>query len=209
MQIKTRSEPIWNKESVKTRAKRWIGLVLLPSLITFVPRSFDKVRTTKSLLSTRFPAWSQDKSEKNAEKMNFVRRREVKGRKDAWKKRMAMRRGWIKKKTKRRKKNIFCSCRGNRSDFEIPRDSANCELQCGKRKLLPVIHSGIQITIHVTNVKCRNKYDFLIQQQFFSTWEQETRIFSKILNREISSHRLFPAKKAYYFETSLRCSPRN
>lgn len=52
MQIKTQSEPIWNKESVKTRAKRRIELVLLPGLITFVPLSFDKANDKESAFDT-------------------------------------------------------------------------------------------------------------------------------------------------------------
>lgn len=128
--------------------------------------------------------------------MNFVRQREIKGRKDAWKKRMAMRREWMKKKTKRRKKNIFCSCsQDNRSDFEIPRDSANCDLQCGKRKLLPVMFSSgitIQITIHVTNVKCRNKYDFLIQQFFQPENRKLEHYFTRFWTEK---YRAIPSKK--------------
>lgn len=90
--------------------------------------------------------------------MNFVRRREVKGIKKNVEKENEKRMNKKKKKGKKREEGIlFCSRRGNRSDFEIPRDSANCDLQCGKRKTSPPpFHPTIQIT-RVTNVELEIK----------------------------------------------------
>lgn len=100
MQIKTQSEPIWNKESVKTRTKRRIELVLLPGLITFVPPSLDKANDKESAFDT-ISYLERQIWEKRGED-EFCSTTRGQGNKEASKKRMAMERGeWIRKKEKK------------------------------------------------------------------------------------------------------------
>ena len=98
--------------------------------------------------------------------MNFVRRREVKGIKKNVEKENEKRMNMKKKKGKKREEGIlFCSRRGNRSDFEIPRDSANCDLQCGKRKTSPPPASSHNSNNARNECWTRNKNYFLMQRR--------------------------------------------